>query len=286
GFGFNDFQSYWRKKAYVLAERLCARLARCLIYVSQANWDYARNHELGALSQYRLIRSGIELAQFPVQVNDRGQKKASLGLGKHKPLIISIGNLKPQKNPGDFVAMAHKVSPEFADAEFLFIGDGPLRKRLEYQIIASGLSHRLSLPGWRRDAGECLAISDIFVLTSLWEGLPRALVEAMKTGLPCVCYAADGIADIMKDGVNGFIVPIGNVSLLAQRIMQLLKDPALRKKMGQRAAQSIGDEFDIDLMVRAQEKLYDELLMQENVPQFRLACEFKYWYDLFKFRQF
>ena len=123
-----------------------------------------------------------------------------------------------------------------------FVGVGlrdPAAGRNISQIIASNLSHRLSLPGWRRDAAEILAVSDVFVLTSLWEGLPRALVEAMKSGLPCVCYATDGVRDVIIDGLNGFLVPQGNVSALAERVSSLLRDPAGRRRVGAQAAQSI-----------------------------------------------
>jgi len=181
-------------------------------------------------------------------------------LGMHKPLITSIGNFKPQKNPGDFVAMAQLVSAKNPDARFIFIGDGPMRQRLEYKVIASGLHGQLAMPGWRRDTAEILASSDIFVLTSLWEGLPRALVEAMKTGLPSVCYATDGVTDIIEDGKNGFLIPPANVSLMAEKVLKLLNDPVLRKEMGARAAESITGEFDIDEMVRAQERLYTQAL--------------------------
>ena len=260
GFGFNDYQPPATKTLYVWAERLCCLLADALVFVSKSNEDYAKRHKLGDPKRYALIRSGVRLSDFPAKVEDKQKKKASLGLGAQKLLVVSIGNLKPQKNPADFVAMAHKVALEVPEAEFLFIGDGPLRRRLECQILASGLSARLALPGWRRDAAELLACADVFVLNSLWEGLPRALIEAMKTGLPAVCYATDGVTDVLKDGVNGCVVPVGNISALARRVIELLKDEDLRRRLGGEAQRSIGAEFDIDEMVRAQERLYERLL--------------------------
>lgn len=257
GFGFNDFQSAPRKGLYLLAERLACRVTDRIIFVSESNRVYARRHRLGDPERYLLLRSGIKLSDYPAKVENPGKLKASLGLGMHKPMVASIGNLKPQKNPGDFVALARLVAAENPDARFLFIGDGPLRPRLECQMLAAGLHGRLTLAGWRRDTPALLAASEIFVLTSLWEGLPRALVEAMKSGLPCVCYATDGVTDILKDGENGFVVPVGDLSLMSRRVLELLRDPALRKRLGDRAAASIGPEFDIDLMVRAQEELYE-----------------------------
>ncbi len=260
GFGFNEFQPPRVKRLYVWLERLCARLSTAIVFVSRANQDYARRHGIGDPARWRLLHSGVALSRYPARVEDRGRKKAQLGLGLHKPVVTTIGNLKPQKNPGDFLAMAQKVLARRPETEFYFVGDGPLRGRIECQAIAAGLSNRLRLPGWRMDVDEILAVSDVFVLTSLWEGLPRALVEAMKTGLPCVCYATDGVTDIVSDGVNGFCVPQGNVSELASRVLALLDDESLRRRLGEQAARSIGPEFDIDEMVRAQERLYGELL--------------------------
>ena len=113
--------------------------------------------------------------------------------------------------------------------------------------------------GWRRDGAQWLAASDVFALTSLWEGLPRALVEALRTGLPAVCYATDGVVDVLRDGENGFLVPAGDVDAFAARLVSLLEGADLRRRLGAAAAASIGPEFDIDAMVRAQEKLYDSL---------------------------
>lgn len=260
GFGFNDFQRHAVKSLYVRLERFCATLSDALIFVSRANEEYALRHGIGQGRRRALIRSGVDLSRFPAKLADKAAKKAELQFGRHKPLVVSIGNLKPQKNPLDFVAVAQRVSAEIPDAEFLFIGEGPLRRKIEFQVIASGLSHRFSLPGWRRDAAEWLAAADVYVMTSLWEGLPRALVEAMRSGVPSVCYAADGVRDVLEDGVNGYCVPLGDVAQAASRVVALLKDPALREKIGRNAAASIGPEFEIAGMVKAQEALYDELV--------------------------
>ncbi len=256
GFGFNDFQSAWRKSLYIWAERLAGAFSTSLVFVSRSNWEYALRHRIGREDRYALIRSGIELAAYPNRAGDQGALKASLGLDPHKPIVTTIGNFKEQKNPAAFIRMAAGVAEGGSDAQFLFVGDGPLRPSLERQAAASGLTGRLAMPGWRRDIPEILAATDIFVLTSLWEGLPRALVEAMKSGLPPICFAADGIAELIDDGKNGFSVPIGDIPLLVKRVLSLLQDAPLRRKLGQEASRSISDEFDIDGMVRSQERLY------------------------------
>ena len=264
GFGFHDRQHPRVKAAYVALERLCARLTTRLVFVSQSNARYAEAHGLGPAEGATVIRSGVRLADFPARV-DADALKMSAGIGRHKLLVVSIGNLKPQKNAGDFVAACAKTAAKVPEARFVFIGDGPQRTALQAKALALGLGDRLTFLGWRRDAAQWLAAADVFAMTSLWEGLPRALVEAMRTGLPSVCYATDGVTDILADGENGFLVRPGDVDAFAERLVGLLTDADLRRRLGARAAATIGSEFDIDGMVRAQEALYERLLDERRV---------------------
>ncbi len=259
GFGFHDRQPASVKALYVFLEKLCARFTGALVFVSKSNIDYAAAHGIVRPEDAVLIRSGVALAGLPAPV-DAAKLKMSAGIGMHKPLVISVGNLKPQKNAGDFVAAAAKVLADFPEARFVFLGDGPQRRALEARVFALGLEGRILFLGWRRDTAQWLAAADVFVMTSLWEGLPRALVEAMKSGLPSVCYATDGVTDLVKDGENGYMVEPGDHAALAARVTALLQDEPLRKRLGAAAAASIGAEFDIDGMVRAQEALYGRLL--------------------------
>lgn len=258
GFGFHDRQPAPVKALYVFLERLCARASDALIYVSKSNMAYAAAHGITA-RETALIRSGVKLAGLPAPV-DKNKLKTSAGVGMHKKLVVSVGNLKPQKNAADFVAAAAIVLAEVPEARFVFLGDGPQRRPLEARAFALGLEGRVLFLGWRRDTAQWLASADAFVMTSLWEGLPRSLVEAMKSGLPPVCYATDGVTDLIEDGVNGYRVEPGDFATLASRVTAILKDEALRKRLGAAAAASIGHEFDIDGMVRSQEALYERLL--------------------------
>lgn len=259
GFGFHDGQNPIVKFIYVSLERLCARRTTRLVYVSIANSKYAERHGLGPAKDATIIRSGVRLSDFPAHV-DAAKLKMSAGIGMHKPVVVSIGNLKPQKNAADFVEAAAKVSKKFPEARFVFIGDGPQRPALEAKAFSLGLEGILMFLGWRRDGAQWLAASDVFAMTSLWEGLPRALVEALRTGLPAVCYATDGVVDVLRDGENGFLVPPGDVDAFADRLARVLADAELRRRLGAAAAASIGPEFGLDEMVRAQETLYESLL--------------------------
>jgi glycosyltransferase involved in cell wall biosynthesis len=260
GFGFHDRQHPLVKALYVWLERLAARISTRLIFVSRANVDYAARHGLVRPEDAVLIRSGVPLAGLPAPIPDKKEKRAAAGIRRDPVLVLSVGNLKPQKNPEDFLRVAEAVSKKRPQISFVFVGDGPARAKLEARAIARGLSRVVSFTGWREDVRELIAASDIFLMTSLWEGLPRALVEAMKSEIPPVCYATDGIRDLVRDGLNGFSARPGDWETLAERVLELAENATLRQRLGKQAAAAIGSEFDIDEMVRAQERLLGSLL--------------------------
>jgi len=261
GFGFHEGQPL--KGALVALERLAAGVCTRLVFVSKANMRLAARLGIGREPQYRLIRSGVSLSRFPAKA-DRGAKRSELGLPRDCLLVLGVGNLKLQKNAGDFLAVASAVARRVPQACFAYVGDGPMRGPLEAAAAEQGLVGRLKFCGWRRDVGELLAAADVFLLTSLWEGLPRALVEAMKSGLPCAAYPVDGIEDVLVDGVTGLTAPVRDTGRLASAVERLLLDPGLRRSLGEKARASIGMEFDIDEMVRQQERLYEECLSEKK----------------------
>ena len=252
-------QSPLKRGFFILLEKFCALFSDALIFVSRDNMETARAAGIGSPEKYRLIRSGVKLAGYPAQVS-RAEKRAALGLPESALVVTAIGNAKPQKNPGDFIKAAARLLPSRPDARFVFVGGGEALEALRAETAALGLADRCLFTGWREDSGEILAASDIFALTSLWEGLPRSLVEAMKTGLPSVCYRADGVADILKAGLNGFPVEKGDLDGFCSSLARVMDDGALRARLAAGAAGTDLAEFDIDTMVKQQEELYTALL--------------------------
>lgn len=258
GFGFHPLQSAPVRGLYVLLEKICARFSDALIFVSRSNMETARALGIGAPARYHLIRSGVALAAYPAKA-DREAKRSVLGLDGTHTVVFSIGNTKPQKNPDHFIEAARRLAPRFPSARFVFAGGGAELKKYQDKVRELRLEKACLFIGWREDTAELLAASDIFALTSLWEGLPRALVEALRTGLPAVCYAADGVTDILKSGANGYCVPRGDLDAFCDSLSALLGDGALRARLAAGAAATDLAEFDIDFMVRQQEELYERL---------------------------
>jgi len=262
GFGFGAHQPLPVRWAFLAAERAVAPWTTFFVAVSHANLEQGVRLRLFPRSRARVIRSGIDLARFRAG-RDRGALRRELGLSAEAPLVVQVSCFKAQKAPERFVALARRLAPRFPGARFLLVGDGELRADLERRVGEAGLSGMVLLPGWRRDLPAVLGTATVVTLTSRFEGLPRVLVEALAAGTPVVAMAVDGVAEVVRDGVDGFLVAPGDEEALAERVASLLGDGALRAQLAARAGEGLG-EFDRDLMVRQQEELYRELACQRG----------------------
>lgn len=254
GFGFHEFQPKILKLFLINLEKLTAAITTQLIYVSQENKQYAESYKIRAKNPGVLIRSGISFEKIKsLPEETRELKRKELYIDPNQTIVVSIGNLKKQKNPKDFIELARRLERRFPKALFLFIGGG------DDPSPFYDAPDNLRYLDWREDALAILKASDIFVLTSLWEGLPRSAVEALCSGLPICAYATDGIREIVKHGYNGLLAQPKDMSTLTRSLEELLRSPSKRAELAKNAKTSISQEFDINLMVKNQEELYRRL---------------------------
>lgn len=263
GFGFHPHQRPGVRRFYIALERLASRWTNHVVAVAQADLDEGVALGIVVRERASLIRSGIEIARYSGTGGDRDSAVRALGLDPARPLAGMVACLKPQKNPVDFVRAAALVARSVPDAQFLLAGDGVLRPAVEAAVRQSGLGERFRMLGWRRDADAIIPCLDVLVLTSLWEGLPRVLPQAMAAGRPVVAYRVDGVPEAVTDGVSGHLVAPGDCAGAAARIAGLLLDPVRAAKMGAAGRDRVG-EFDANLMVRRQEALYERLLNENR----------------------
>jgi glycosyltransferase involved in cell wall biosynthesis len=264
GFGFHDGQSEPLRRMLVGAERFAARRTTHFVVVSKANLE--RGVHLGLFPRERatLIRSGIPIEVFEEAARRRARSGGSalrreLGLTAGASLVGMVACLKPQKSPLTFIDVAARVAAARPEAVFVLAGDGELRAEVRARVASRGLSGRFHLLGWRRDVPDLIAALDVFVLTSLWEGLPKVVPQAIAAGVPVVATAVDGTTDVIEEGISGYLAPPLDAERLASGVERLLGDAALRRAFA-RKARLVLPEFDIDAMVRAQESLYSRLL--------------------------
>lgn len=264
GWGHHDRQHPLIRAYYILLEKLTLPITDKLIVVSPLNTEKGLADGIGRPEHYTVIRSGIELERFGHPQVDRATTRAAWNIPLDAPVVGTVTRLSAQKAPLDFVRAAAQVAAAVPNVYFLVVGDGPLRAEVEQLARDLGISERLVLTGLRRDVPEQLAAMDIFALSSLWEGLPRVLPQAMASGLPVVATATDGSIEAVTDGENGFLVPPGQPAVLAESLIRLLRDPALARQMGEAGRHHVA-EFDVRTMVAQIDQLYQELLAKKGL---------------------
>jgi glycosyltransferase involved in cell wall biosynthesis len=254
------YTSSLKKWFYILIERYAASLSDALITVSELNKQEAIDINLAPPEKFATIYSGIDLNRFTVNV-ERIKKCRSLGLSPGQPIIGTIGRLSTQKAPLDFVAAAKTVLQQKPDVQFIMVGDGPLASEVRQAI---GDEQRIKVLGYRDDVPEVLSILDLFVLSSLWEGLGRALTEAMVVGVPVAATAVDGVPELVTHQQTGLLSPPGDPARLAENIIWLLDCPEEAQRMKQCARNRVVPTFSAERMVEQIEALYERLLDEKG----------------------
>lgn len=275
GWSFHAYMHPLVRRLYILLERWTASFSAALIVVSGGDRRKGLQAGIGRPEQYRTIRSAIPLEQFDPRRYDRAAVREELGFPPEAIVFGNVGRFSAQKNPLDWARLAGLIAAECPQARFLLVGGGPLQAQVETELAAQGIAHRTLMPGLQRDVGRWLSAMDVFVLTSLWEGLPRVLPQAMAMRLPVIANRADGTAEAVRDGLTGFLVEPGDLPAAQRRALELARNPLLRLEMGRRARQIALQEFDLNVMIAQIEALYEELLGQKQLggPSTRIFKE-------------
>lgn len=235
----------------IAAERVLRRMTDVFIAVSDSEGAHALELGLVGTDQLVVIPNGVEL-EPPPPVGLR----ARLGVAPDVPLVATVARLVPQKAPLDFVAACGHVAAAVPEARFVLIGNGTLAAEVDGAIAALGLGERFQrideLPGAAGALGEV----DVFALSSVFEGGPYAALEAMRAGIGVVLTDVVGSRDAVMDGETGLLVPPRAPSELAAAIVRLLRDGALRARLGAAAHQRVVDRFDVRDMGARLDELY------------------------------
>jgi glycosyltransferase involved in cell wall biosynthesis len=191
------------------------------------------------------------------------QQEFSLNRGDF--VYLSIGRLTVQKGHTYLLEAALKVVDHFdGHSVFLIAGEGHLREDLEKKAVQLGLQEAVYFLGNRDDIPELLSLADVFVLPSIWEGLPLALLEAMSAGLPVIATKVEGVENVVEDGENGILLPTKDVGALAEAMIKIRDNPETLRIIGKRNSDLVNDEFTIDRMCEQYEELFQQLYQQET----------------------
>ena len=215
---------------------------------------------LGPERKYVVINNGVDLSMFlePKQQRARSLRR-ELGLAKVFPLVGNVGRLSGEKGQACLIEAMGIVRERFPQVKLLLVGDGHARADLESTVERLGLREAVIFAGIRDDVSDLLATMDIFVLSSLYEAMGIALVEAMASGTPAVATRVGGVPGIMRDGEEGLLVPAGDAAALAAAVCRLAQDPDAARSMARRAQERAKTDFRIETMVAEHVRLYESM---------------------------
>ncbi len=265
GWSFHDRMSPLTRRTYIQLERQAASFSDAIITVSNRDIEKGLAARIGSRQQYHLIRSAIPLDEFDPSKFKRNAVRQELGIPDDVCVIGNIGRFSPQKNPLDWIRIAGEISHTADNVHFLLVGDGPLRSEVETMLKSEGLWERTTLTGLRRDVPRMLSVMDIFLLTSLWEGLPRTIPQAMALGIPVIANRVGGIPEVIQEGVTGYLRQPGDIDNTAEVCTYLINHPIKRAEMGRKGRAFIENEFSLDVMIDQISALYEGLLSNIHI---------------------
>jgi len=259
GWSFNDYQFRPVNYLYRFLERICATFTSKIIVVSSFDQAKGLRNSIASKERYILIRYGLDDKAFSA-TSKRREIRQSLGLSDMALVVGMVACFKFQKAPLDFIELAGRIKIKFPDVKFVLVGDGRLRGKIVTRIKQLNLENQIILTGWYKDIPGILSGWDIFVLTSLWEGLPISVLEAMSAGLPAVVTDTGGIREALINGQTGYLVDPHDIVFMQNRVEELLNSAQKRDEFGRSSQEIISrGEFSLSSMFKNTAELYSNL---------------------------
>ena len=254
GFPFHEFQSPWRRNGYVGIERRVARITDMVLAVGSGVATEALRRGLARPSRLRTVAPVVEDGPRARDARSRSAARQLLRLDDAVPVVGTVGRLDYQKAPEHLVAAAARM--RHTDAHFVWIGSGPELESTRSLLRTRGLTDRFHLLGERHDVADLLPAFDVFAMSSRYEGLPCAVVEAMRCGLPVVATAVNSMPDLVIPGESGMLVPPATPRLMAEALDTVLADPVLADRLARRGQALAGQPFDAAGLAAVLDEVY------------------------------
>ena len=264
GFPFHDFMHPIKRSFYIGVERILSKITTCLVTVSKLNLNKAVTLRIAKREKFVNVYSGIDFQKFDLAV-DIDRKREQLGIAPGEKIVGMVGRLSEQKAPWLLIRSVPGVLKRHPKTKFVIVGDGELMEKIKNLVQSLNIQNRVLLLGFREDISEIMQTFDVYVLTSKWEGLGRALTEAMYLGRPVVATNVEGVPEIVKHNQTGILVPPNNVDAIEQGITQLLSDPKKCAQLGKASREMVNVAFQAERMVRSLEQLYENMLVKKKL---------------------
>lgn len=258
GMSFNRTQSAIVRATYRWLERRAGQYTDALITVADAMIDQAVAAGIGSRDRFTTIRSGLVTDQFTATPREREHYRRAWGVADDELVVGTIARLFENKGYDEIIAAMPAMVDQFPRLRFVWVGDGKHRGMYENRLKRLGLGSRVRMLGLipPNEVPSVLSAFDIVLHASRWEGLPRAIVQGLLTGLPAVSFDNDGAPEVVINDQTGLLVPFGDIPALSSAVVRLARDPALRTRLGQAGRARCVAEFEWRRMVEAIEQLY------------------------------
>ena len=221
--------------------------------------DSIRSH-LGSKVPVRVVLNGVDVDHFRRNGSSGPNVRKEFGIDEDAPIIGTVAVFRTQKRLDHWLTAARLIREKVDNVNFFVVGDGPLKDEVMAAIKKEGLEDVVHLPGLREDVRPFLGAMDIYMMSSIFEGLPVALLEAMAFECAPVCTFVGGIPEVVVSGENGMLVPPERPEELAAAAVSVLKTPGRSRELGQAARRTVIDGFSMERMTRELENIYDEVL--------------------------
>ncbi len=241
-------------RASQLVNAIAFRCSSAIVVNSNDVEEYIVRHYAAPRDRIQMIVNGVDTQRFCPLAQSSGVAEVA-----SPPRIVTIGRLVQQKNQALFLEAGSRLAKAYPELELMIVGEGPLRAQLQRQAQELGLSERVSFAGERRDTDAILRQASLFWLTSRWEGMPNTVLEALASGVPVIATDVGGTRQILRDGVDGYVVPSGDAGAFVSRSTELLGDRPRREQFAHNARQR-AEEFSPQRMAEKFEELYDDIL--------------------------
>jgi len=259
GFHFHENMSALRRLPWVAAERWLSRFCDLLLCQNRQEVEEIRRLGIRPRQGVCHVGNGIDLGQF----RPRARMPES-----PRPVLLCVARLEAVKNHA-MLFRAFAILRRRHDAILKLVGEGPWREHYERELAAAGLAEAVEFLGYRYDVPELTAGADVAVLTSVKEGIPRALMQAAAVGVPVVATDVKGTREVVVNAQTGFLVPLGDAEALADRLGRLLDDAELRRQMGARAVKHAREHFDEEQVVQRLVRVYRNALFARGLADAR-----------------
>jgi glycosyltransferase involved in cell wall biosynthesis len=247
-----------------LIERLLARRTDALVAVSPQVRDDLVELEVAPRQRFTVVRLGIDLEPRTATDFDSTELRRRLGIGPERFVIGWFGRMTAVKRTDDLVDVLVAVRARGVDACLLLVGDGTDRVRLEERAHDAGVARDVYSLGYQREVAGWYAASDAVVLTSVNEGTPVTIIEALAAGRPTVATNVGGVADVVRDGVDGFLVDVGDVDTMAARLAELAANRRLGARLGKAGQERVLGRYAVTRLVDDIDRLYRSLLEETS----------------------